>query len=109
MAFIHNITFVVDPARESDVIDWLRKSALPALFGEEGPARCPRILRLVEAGGVKPSPEHGLSVALQAEFPSLEAVGDWCGGALPSVLSKFSAAFGLHAAFFTTTLETVEP
>ncbi len=108
MAFIHNITFVVDPSRESDVLGWLRKSALPALFGGEGQARCPRLLRLVEAGGAKPAPEHGLSVALQAEFPSSEAVGKWCGDMLHPVLADFHEKFGPHSAFFTTTLETVE-
>lgn len=102
--YIYNITFVIIPDREPDFIRWVRHEAIPALFGEETGAYSPRLQTVVEAGGEKPKPDHGLSIALQAEFPSEGAAHEWHDSRLPDVVGAFMRTFGPDAAFFTTLL-----
>lgn len=105
--YIYNITFVMMPSREEEFLAWMRGDALAALFNQETTARNPRLQTVVEAGGEKPSADHGLSIALQAEFDSEESAHEWNDTALPPVLGDFTAKFGPHAAFFTTLLTVI--
>lgn len=107
MAVVYNITFVISPDRESDFIGWLRSEAVPILFASDAGAVNPRLHTVIEVGGEKPGPEHGLSMALQAEFDSEESAGRWNDEVLPSVLRDFHSSFGPHALFFTTLLQVV--
>ena len=45
-----------------------KNGGVASSFPAEGSACNPRLQTVVEAGGEKPGPEHGLSIALQAEF-----------------------------------------
>lgn len=105
--YIYNITFVIDPAREEEFLTWMRGDALRALFNEESAARSPRLQSVVETGGEKPTAEHGLSIALQAEFETEEAAHEWDSTTLPPVLGSFSQKFGPHCAFFATLLTVI--
>lgn len=107
MAYIYNITFVAAPSQEVDFMKWLRSEALPKLFNAESPAREPRIQTVIEAGGEKPGPDHGISVALQAQFYSEQEAHAWNDNILPGALAGFHKQFGPHAAFFVTLLQTL--
>lgn len=107
MGVVYNITFVIAHDRKALFLEWLRGEAVAALFGEAGGAVNPRIHTVVEAGGEKPGPEHGLSIALQAEFESEEVAHRWNDEVLPSVLAGFNRKFGPNALFFTTLLEVI--
>ncbi|MDE6096614.1 MAG: DUF4286 family protein [Muribaculaceae bacterium] len=103
--YIYNITFVMSPDSEERFYGWLRESALPVLMAGEFPPSDPRIHKVVETGGEKPGPEHGLSMALHVEFPTEEAAHEWHDTRLPQALADFNRKFGPYAAFFITMLE----
>lgn len=105
--YIYNITFVIDPAREDEFLTWMRGEAIAALFNENSLARSPRLQTVVETGGEKPLPEHGLSIALQAEFDTEASAHEWDSTTLPPVLGDFTQKFGLHCAFFATLLTVI--
>lgn len=105
--YIYNITFVIAPYMKENFLGWIRTEALPLLFPSEGSACNPRLQTVVEAGGEKPGPEHGLSIALQAEFYTEKEAHDWHDIRLPEVLGRFNAKFGPHAAFFITLMEVL--
>lgn len=105
--YILNVTFVILPQREEEFISWMRDTALGALFNEESPARNPRLQTVVEAGGEKPSEEHGTSIALQSEFETEADAHKWNDSILAGVLGDFTQKFGPHAAFFTTLLTVI--
>lgn len=105
--YVYNITFVLEHERRGVFLDWIRESALPRLFGDGSQARDPRLLSVAETGGEKHGPEHGLSIALQAEFDSEEKAHDWHDNILPAVLADFHRKFGPHAAYFATLLSVI--
>ncbi|MDE6443235.1 MAG: DUF4286 family protein [Muribaculaceae bacterium] len=105
--YIYNVTFVMMPDREEEFLNWMRGSALAMLFNQESTARNPRLQTVVEAGGEKPSADHGLSIALQGEFDTEESAHEWNDNTLPPVLGEFTSKFGPHAAFFTTLLTVI--
>jgi len=107
MAVVYNITFVITHDLEARFLEWLRGEAVAALFSAGNGAMNPRLHTVVEAGGEKPGPEHGLSIALQAEFVSEESAHDWNDEVLPAVLGEFHTKFGPNALFFTTLLEII--
>ncbi|MDE5675478.1 MAG: DUF4286 family protein [Muribaculaceae bacterium] len=105
--YSYNITFVTAPDAGERFIEWLRASALPVLMNPEYGACNPRLQTVVEAGGEKPGPDHGLSMALCLEFSSEEKAHVWHDALLPGVLGDFNRKFGPHAAFFVTLLNTL--
>lgn len=105
--YIYNITFVISPEAKERFLEWIRSSALPTLMDPAYAASSPRLQAVVEVGGEKPSPEHGLSMALHFEFGAEKEAHLWHDSLLPEVLSGFTREFGPHAAFFITLLETV--
>lgn len=107
--YLYNITFVMAREQGHRFIDWISTHAVPALFGEGSAAVSYRMQEVVESGGEKPGPEHGLSMALQAEFNSEEDAHDWNDRLLPAVLGEYHRQFGPHVAFFTTLMKVVLP
>lgn len=105
--FTYNITFVISPERESDLLDYIRKELLSVLFNPESPASNPELKKLIEAGGEKPGPDHGLSIALSASFQSEETAHLWNDHILLPALGNFHLKFGQHALFFVTLLENL--
>lgn len=107
MGFTYNITFVVEQQRERELTDYLRKELIPVLFGEESPASEPMLRKVVETGGEKPDAEHGLSIALSADFPTEETAHLWNDHILIPALGEFHLKFGVNALFFVTLLENL--
>lgn len=106
MVFTVNVTFVMAHEQQGRFLKWMKEECLPLLFGDGSTGHAPRLQTVVEAGGEKPGPEHGLSIALQADFRSEEAAHDWNNSNLPEALKAFHANFGPHALFFVTLLES---
>lgn len=104
---IYNITFVIEPQRSREFLEWMRGEAISKLFNSESDARNPRLQTVIEAGGKKPEADHGLSIALQAEFATALEAHDWDDRILPPVLGDFTMKFGPHALFFATLLEVL--
>ena len=104
---IYNITFVILPSNREKFLDWMRGEALGVLFNSDSEARNPRLQTVIEAGGEKPGEEHGLSIALQAEFADAQAAHELNDNVLPPVLGAFTEKFGPHALFFTTLLDVL--
>ena len=107
MTYTYNITFVIAPSDEQKLLAWIRTEALPALFNPESPARNAALRKVVEAGGEKPGPEHGLSIALHAEFESESLAREWNDRILIPALGSFHSQFGRNALFFVTLLENL--
>ena len=106
--FTYNITFVVAPHKEDELLDYLRKTLIPALFNAESPARNPEIKKVVEAGGEKPGADHGLSIALSATFETEELAHLWNDHTLIPILGDFHIKFSKQALFFITLLQNME-
>lgn len=106
MAFICNITFIIHPAEEERFLKWMREEAFAKLVNADG-ARTAKLMKVTEAGGEKPAPEHGLSIALHAEFTSESEAKTWHQRALTPILEEYAIAFGPDALFFTTLLESL--
>ena len=105
--FTYNITFVVEAAREEELLRYIREELLTKLFNPESPARNAELKKVVEAGGEKPGPEHGLSVALAATFPTEETAHLWNDHILIPALGDFHEEFGENSLFFVTLLENL--
>lgn len=105
--YLYNITFIMAHTERERFLSWMRESALPVLFHPESSAKNPRLQTVVEAGGDKPDPDHGLSIALQAEFDTEETAHVWHDTLLPQALKDFHLKFAPHAVFFITLLETL--
>ncbi|MCH5226140.1 MAG: DUF4286 family protein [Muribaculaceae bacterium] len=101
----YNVTFVISQSREEELLKFIRSELLEALFNPESPARNPMLRKVVETGGEKPGPDHGLSIALSASFDSEENAHLWNDRILLPALGQFSSRFGNQALFFVTLLE----
>lgn len=92
----------MSPNVETQFKDWLNAS-LSSLN-----ASLPtRMQKVVEIGGEIPGPDHGLSIALQVDFPDKDAADNWEDSNLHNIAGAFMAQFGPSAAYFTTLLEAV--
>ena len=105
--YTYNITFVVEPGKEQELLKYLREELIPAVFNSETPARNPELRKVVEAGGEKPDADHGLSIALAATFATEETAHLWNDHVLLPALGDFHLKFGAHALFFVTLLENL--
>lgn len=105
--FIYNITFVISPKEERLFLDWVRESLLPGLFNNESPAKNAAIRKVIEAGGEIPAEDHGVSIAVHAEFDFEDDARRWHDIFLPPVLGRFTEKFGKDAVFFVTLLESL--
>ena len=103
--FTYNITFVVSPEKENELIEYIRREFIPRVFGENLCARDPQLRKLIEIGREAPDSEHGLSIALAATFPTEESAHQWYDHTLLPALTGFLQKFGQHALYFTTLLQ----
>lgn len=92
----------MSPHAESQFIDWLSKTVRPILENH----LTTKLQKVVEIGGETPGPDHGLSIALQIDFPGKSIADNWADDNLPTILNSFMRQFGPNAAFFTTLLES---
>lgn len=107
MTVVYNITFIVSPGDRTRLENWLRADALPRLFSADSHATAPRLHVVREVGGEAPGPEHGLSIALQAEFADERDARTWREKTLPPVLADFREKLGPQALYFDTLLEVL--
>lgn len=103
--YTYNTTFVVAPDKEAELLQYIRREILSKLFNEDSPAKNPDLKKIIEAGGEKRGPEHGVSIALAASFPSEETAHLWNDHFLLPALQSFHTKFGDQAVFFVTLLE----
>lgn len=107
MDYIYNITFIIPHEREKDFLEWMRSSAMVAIRKGEIKAEHVSLRMVVETGGERPGPEHGVSVALQCAFPGEEEAHAWHDRVLPCILGEFHSEYAPHAAFFITLLQSI--
>ena len=107
MPYIYNVTFVVPPEREPDLLDWLQTEVPPLLFNPFSPAMNGEIRKVIEINGETPAPENGSNIALQATFETENNAHEWFSDFLPNSLNDFRNKFGDQAAFFITLLEEI--
>ncbi len=93
------------PQEEGAFTRWLRQAAADK-DSELNNAENLRLQKVVRIGGQQPDADHGLSIALQADFTSEEAAEEWGEIVIPILTGSFMTKFGPNAAFFTTLLET---
>lgn len=106
--YTYNITFVVAQEKEEELLNYIRHDLLEKLFNSESPARNPELKKVIEAGGEKPGPDHGLSIALSATFENEETAHLWNDHILLPALGPWHEKFGAHALFFVTFLENLD-
>lgn len=107
MGYTCNITFVTDPRKENQLLDFLSSTLMPKVFKDGSPAKRPSLKKVVEAGGEKPASDHGLSIALSAELESEETAHLWSDHFLMPALEEFHKSFGQEAVYFITLLENL--
>lgn len=105
--YTYNVTFIVPPQKEQELLQYLQKEIIPSLFNTQSPARNPELKKVVETGGEKPGPDYGLSIALSASFSSEETAHFWNDHMLIPALGDFHRKFGNQALFFVTLLENL--
>ncbi|MCH5235933.1 MAG: DUF4286 family protein [Muribaculaceae bacterium] len=105
--YTYNITFVVAPEKEPELLAYLREELILKIFNKDSGATKPELKKVVETGGEKPGPEHGLSIALAANLPSEEAAHHWNDHTLLPELNNFHLKFKDQALFFVTLLENL--
>lgn len=94
----------MSPQVETQFRDWLSSHHSP-LTNHHSPLPA-RLQKVVEIGGEATGPEHGLSMALQVDFPDKTSSDAWTDSSLPEILGSFMAEFGPSAVYFTTLLES---
>ena len=105
--FTYNVTFVVHPEMETRLTDYIRRQLMGLLFNPTSPACNPELRKVVEAGGEKTGPDHGLSIALSASFESEGDAHEWNDRMLIPALGDFHREFGPHSLFFVTLLQNL--
>lgn len=105
--FTFNITFVVAPEKEEELLQYLRKSLIPSICNDLSPAKNPELKKLIEASGEKPGADHALSIALALSLSDIETAHQWNEKILIPALGDFHEKFGENALFFVTLLENL--
>lgn len=105
MSHTYNATFVTSPDKEKELLKYLTEYLLPEVTRDEFSHLSPSLKKVVEAGGEKPGPEEGLSIALAVDFPNEERAHLWHDHILLPVLEDFHRRFGDQALFFITLLK----
>lgn len=99
---IHNATFMVDPHRGAEFLEWFAPLARKA--GPEGKSRL-SVMR--QAGGETAGEPQALCVAFQGEFESMEDVAAWTSKRLRPLVAAFERRFAPDAMVFTSVFETI--
>ncbi|MCH5229648.1 MAG: DUF4286 family protein [Muribaculaceae bacterium] len=105
--FTYNITFIVAPDKEQELIDYLKTDILPKVTDPNVSNNNISIKKLIEAGGEKPTPDHGLSIAMAMDFLSEDNAVLWHDNVLLPALQDFNCRFGKEAIFFITLLQKI--
>ena len=105
--YTYNITFVVEPAKEAELLNYLKNDLIPKVVNPESPAAGVSVKMLVEIGGEKPDEDHGLSVAVSVEFKNEEEAHLWHDHILMPFLENFHKSLGNNSIFFITLLQNL--
>ena len=100
--YIHNVTFMILPGREKELLGWL-SGRLDSIVVP--PAVNPRVSTMREAGGVSCRDAEAQSVAFQLEFPTFDEARRWGAEVLPEVSGEFVRCFGPDAMTFASIFE----
>ena len=103
--FTYNITFIADPLKAQELEDYLRIKLIPEVFNPDFPALNPQLKKVIEIGGEKPSPEHGISIALSADFDTEESAHLWSDHILIPQIENLKEKIGFEVLHFVTLLE----
>ncbi|MBD5340249.1 MAG: DUF4286 family protein [Muribaculaceae bacterium] len=99
---IHNATFMVEPQRGAEFLEWFAPLAHKA--GPEGKSRL-SVMR--QAGGAVAGEAQALSVAFQGEFDTMEEIELWTSKRLNPLVAAFQRRFAPDAMVFTSIFETI--
>lgn len=99
---IHNATFMVEPERGAEFLEWFAPLARKA--GPEGRSRL-SVMR--QAGGQIAGEAQALSVAFQGEFESMVEIEEWTAKRLRPLIAAFERRFAPDAMVFTSVFETI--
>lgn len=99
---IHNATFMVDPRRGEEFLEWFAPLAHKA--GPEGKSRL-SVMR--QAGGAPAGEAQALSVAFQGEFDTMQEIDEWTAKRLRPLVAAFERRFAPDAMVFTSIFETI--
>lgn len=88
-------------------MEYLKTDLLPAICGPETKTHNPELKKVMEAGGEKPSPDQGISIALSLSFTTEKEARAWHDRVLAVSLSDFQERFSLNALYFITFLKTL--
>ena len=99
---IHNATFMVDPRRGAEFLEWFAPLAHKA--GPEGRSRL-SVMR--QAGGAEAGEAQALSVAFQGEFDTMQEIDEWTAKRLRPLIAAFERRFAPEAMVFTSVFETI--
>lgn len=105
MKYIYNITFVCAPHREKNLLEYLKQEFLPEVTADGYSDLNLQLRKVVEVGGEKPEPDHGVSIALSAEFDCKANGLKWHDSVLTKALADFQNKFRQEALYFITLLE----
>ena len=105
--YTYNITFVTSPVEELQLTEYLQNRVIPRLFSKDSLAINPELRKVVEIGGETPDPQHGVSIALAATFPTAEVAHLWHENFLLPALAECDQKFGQQVLHFTTLLENI--
>lgn len=105
--FTYNITFIVAPELEAELLNFIRKDLVPKILGEDLASHRVSLKKLMEYGGEKPGVDEGLSIALAVDFPSEESAHLWNDHILLPALGGFTEKFETRGVFFITLLENL--
>lgn len=99
---IYNATFMVDPQRGAEFLEWFAPLAHKA--GPEGRSRL-SVMR--QAGGEEADASQALSVAFQGEFETIDEVETWVAKRLRPLVAAFERRFAPDAMVFTSVFESI--
>ena len=107
MYYTYNITFVVLPHEEKELVRFLREELIPEVFNDNDNSHHVEIRKVIETGGERLDPNHGVSIALAGTFHSEEAARLWRDNKFLPAVSNFNLRFGNEAVYFMTLLENL--
>lgn len=104
MGFTYNITFVVSPEREEEFIKFIKDRLFNVLKEKAERSENISLKKVEEAGGEKPDPQHGTSIALSISFPEIESAYHWRETRMAEALSLILSTYGQEVLYFDTLL-----
>ena len=103
---IHNITFLIEPARTEEFLRWMHSDG--AVLLNTGGCRDLSLAILREVEGQINPPDRGVSVACRTLFNDEEEFRAWEKESLEVALDAYRSVFGPEALAFCTLLESLD-